>query len=310
MSALMTPRDTAAAPVRDDSGQDGVPSAAAPRLAGAWPRLRRHAPIAVPAALLVLLLVASLLAPWLPVDDPTQIELANKLLPPGAAHWFGTDALGRDIFAQVLHGARISLLIGVGVVLVAVLLGVPMGLVAGYAGGRIDSVLMRIADLFLAFPPLLLPILLVAMAGPGLENAMLAVAVSWFPWYARIARAAAMTVKAENYIVSARAFGASHLRIVWRHVLPNCSTPILVQASLDFGYAILTTASLGFIGLGATPPTPEWGLMISNARSVFLEYWWTAAFPGAAIFVAVMAANLLGDGLRDMLDPKHEGRSA
>lgn len=298
--------DTAAARTGQAEASTAPPSPRRPGLR-AW--LRRHAPIAAPAAMLAALLLASLLAPWLPVADPTRIELADKLLPPSAAHWFGTDALGRDLFAQVLHGARISLLIGLGVVLVAVLLGVPMGLVAGYAGGRVDSVLMRIADLFLAFPPLLLPILLVAMAGPGLENAMLAVAVSWFPWYARIARAAAMTVKAENYIVSARAFGASHARIVWRHVLPNCSTPILVQASLDFGYAILTTASLGFIGLGATPPTPEWGLMISNARSVFLEYWWTAAFPGAAIFVAVMAANQLGDGLRDLLDPRHEGRS-
>lgn len=277
---------------------------------GLRPWLRRYAGMVGPALLLLALLLVSLLAPWLPFADPTQIDMTQKLLPPGAEHWFGTDALGRDLFAQVLHGARISLLIGVGVVLVAVLLGVPVGLVAGYAGGWIDSALMRVADLFLAFPPLLLPILLVALTGPGLENAMLAVAVSWFPWYARIARAAAMTVKAENYIVSARAFGASHARILWRHVLPNSSTPILVQASLDFGYAILTTASLGFIGLGATPPTPEWGLMISNARSIFLEYWWTAAFPGAAIFVTVVAANLMGDAMRDALDPKHEARLA
>jgi len=260
------------------------------------------------AGVLLLMLALSLLAPWLPLAEPTAIDLTSKLLPPGAGHWFGTDSLGRDIFSQVLYGARISLLIGLGVVLVALAIGVPLGLVAGYAGGRIDSVLMRFSDVFLAFPPLLLPIMLVAMMGPGLGNATLAVAVSWFPWYARIARAAALSIKTENYIVSARAFGASHARIVWRHVLPNCSTPIVVQASLDFGYAILTTASLGFIGLGATPPTPEWGLMISSSRSVFLEYWWTATFPGLAIFLAVMAANLLGDGLRDLLDPKFEGR--
>lgn len=277
---------------------------------GIWRWVGHRAALTLPALFLFVLLFASLLAPWLPVADPTQINMMDKLVPPSAEHWFGSDALGRDIFAQVLHGARISLLIGIGVVLVAVLIGVPVGLIAGYAGGWVDSSLMRLADLFLAFPPLLLPILLVAMAGPGLENAMVAVAVSWFPWYARIARAAAMTVKSENYIVSARAFGASHFRILWRHVLPNSSTPILVQASLDFGYAILTTASLGFIGLGATPPTPEWGLMISNARSIFLEYWWTATFPGAAIFVTVIAANLVGDGLRDALDPKHEGRLA
>lgn len=308
MSALMTPSENRAAPTTADAAS--APAGAARAWHGGCAWLSRHAPIAVAAGLLLAMLMASLLAPWLAGADPTAIDLSVKLLPPSAVHWFGTDALGRDIFAQVLHGARISLLIGLGVVLVALAIGVPLGLVAGYAGGRVDSVLMRLSDLFLAFPPLLLPIMLVAMMGPGLENAMLAVAVSWFPWYARIARAAAMSVKAENYIVSARAFGASHARIIWRHVLPNCSTPIIVQASLDFGYAILTTASLGFIGLGATPPTPEWGLMISNARSVFLEYWWTAAFPGAAIFLAVMAANLLGDGLRDLLDPKHEGRLA
>lgn len=256
------------------------------------------------------MLVLSLIAPWLPIADPTTIDLSSKLLPPSAGHWFGTDSLGRDILAQVVHGARISLLVGLGVVLIALAIGVPLGLVAGYAGGRTDGLLMRFADLFLAFPPLLLPIMLVAMMGPGLEHAMLAVAVSWFPWYARIARAAAMSIKTENYIVSARAFGASHARIIWRHVLPNCSTPIVVQASLDFGYAILSTASLGFIGLGATPPTPEWGLIIANSRSVFLEFWWTAAFPGLAIFVTVMAANLLGDSLRDLLDPRHEARSA
>jgi peptide/nickel transport system permease protein len=255
-------------------------------------------------------LLIGLVAPLLPISDPTHIDLAQKLLPPGSEHWFGTDALGRDIFAQVLHGARISLLVGFGVVALAAGLGVPIGLIAGFSGSWIDSLLMRLTDLFLAFPPLLLPIMLVAMTGPGLENSMLAVAVSWFPWYARIARAAAMGIKSENYIVSARAFGASNLRILWCHVLPNSMTPIIVQVSLDFGYAILTTAALGFIGLGATPPTPEWGLMISNSRSVFLDYWWTAAFPGLAIFLAVLGANLLGDGLRDWLDPRFEGRTA
>jgi peptide/nickel transport system permease protein len=256
------------------------------------------------------LLLTGLVAPLLPIGDPAHIDLGQKLLPPGSEHWFGTDALGRDIFSQVLHGARISLLVGLGVVALAAGIGVPIGLIAGFSGGWLDSILMRFTDLFLAFPPLLLPIMLVAMTGPGLENSMLAVAVSWFPWYARIARAAAMGIKSENYIVSARAFGASSSRILWRHVLPNCMTPIIVQVSLDFGYAILTTAALGFIGLGATPPTPEWGLMISNSRSVFLDYWWTAAFPGLAIFLAVLGANLLGDGLRDRLDPRFEGRTA
>jgi peptide/nickel transport system permease protein len=259
-------------------------------------------------AILLALLLAGMLAPAVLAQDPVAIDLAQKLLPPGAGHFFGTDVLGHDIFTQVLYGARVSLPIGIGVVLVATAIGVPAGLVAGYVGGVVDTVLMRLADVFLAFPPMLLPILIVAMLGPGLQNTMVAVAVSWFPWYTRLARAAALTVKSENYIVSARAFGASRFRILWRHVLPNCTTPIVVQASLDFGYAILATASLGFIGMGATPPTPEWGLMISSSRAVFLEYWWTAAFPGAAIFLAVLGANLLGDGVRDALDPRFAGR--
>jgi peptide/nickel transport system permease protein len=271
---------------------------------------RSQPAIAFGGGLLLALLLIGLVAPLLPISDPTHIDLAQKLLPPSSDHWFGTDALGRDLFAQVLHGARISLLVGFGVVALAAGMGVPIGIVSGFSGGWLDSILMRFTDLFLAFPPLLLPIMLVAMTGPGLENSMLAVAVSWFPWYARIARAAAMGIKSENYIVSARAFGASNSRILWRHVLPNSMTPIIVQVSLDFGYAILTTAALGFIGLGATPPTPEWGLMISNSRSVFLDYWWTAAFPGLAIFLAVLGANLLGDGLRDWLDPRFEGHTA
>jgi peptide/nickel transport system permease protein len=252
----------------------------------------------------------ALLAPLLGLADPNAIDLDQKLLPPGAGHWFGTDVLGRDLFAQVVYGARTSLPIGLGVVLLAALVGVPLGLLAGHAGGWVDGALMRATDVVLAFPPLLLPILMVALLGPGLENAMAAVAVSWFPWYARIARAAALGVVAEGHILAARAFGASPARILFRHVLPNSLTPVVVQASLDFGYAILATASLSFIGMGATPPTLEWGLLIADARSAFLAYWWTAAFPGAAIFFAVLGANLLGDGVRDALDPKFTGRAA
>ncbi len=264
-------------------------------------------PMLLPAAVLLLLLAVGLAAPWLGLTDPTAIDLDHKLQPPGAMFWFGTDALGHDIFSQVLHGARSSLLAGLGVLVIAMGIGVPAGLVAGYVGGWLDSLLMRIADIFLAFPPLLLPILLVAMLGPGLEHAMLAVAVSWFPWYARIARAAALQVKHENFIVSARGFGASRARILFVHVLPNSLTPVIVQGSLDFGYAILATASLSFIGMGASPPEPEWGLMIASARSVFLAYWWTASFPGLAIFITVIAANLLGDAMKDALDPQFQG---
>jgi peptide/nickel transport system permease protein len=278
--------------------------AARPRRRG-WPRGQGVSFAA--AAVLVLLAALGLLAPWLPLLDPSEINFADKLVPPGSAHWFGTDALGRDIFAQVVFGARISLAVGLSVVSVAAGIGVPMGLVAGYAGGWLDALLMRVADVFLAFPPLLLPILMVALLGPGLDHAMVAVAVSWFPWYARIARASALQLRHENYIVAARAFGASPARILAVHVLPNSLTPVIVQASLDFGYAILATASLSFIGMGASPPTPEWGLLIASSRSVFLAYWWTAAFPGLAIFVTVLAANLLGDGIKDALDPRNPG---
>jgi peptide/nickel transport system permease protein len=217
----------------------------------AWRHVVRNPFACIGGGMLLALLVSGVLAPLLLAGDPVAIDLDQKLLPPGSGHLFGTDSLGHDLLTQVLYGARISLPIGFGVVLVAMLIGVPTGLAAGYLGGRIDDALMRLSDVFLAFPPMLLPILLVAMLGPGLENTMLAVAVSWFPWYTRLARAAAMSVRNENYIVSARAFGASNLRILFRHVLPNCTTPIVVQASLDFGYAILATASLGFIGMGA-----------------------------------------------------------
>lgn len=269
--------------------------------------LRSHPVAAASGTLLLLLFAAGLLAPWLGLRDPTAIDFAAKLRPPGAEYWFGTNALGQDLFAQVIYGARVSLPIALGVVILAAGIGVPLGIVAGYAGGAVDGLIMRTADVFLAFPPLLLPIFMVALLGGGLDHAMVAVAVSWFPWYARIARAAALQVKNAGHVLAARGFGAGSARILWRHVLPNSTTPMVVQASLDFGYAILATASLSFIGMGATPPLPEWGLMIASARSVFLEYWWTAMFPGLAIFFTVLAANLLGDGIRDALDPRFSG---
>lgn len=251
-----------------------------------------------------LVVVCALFAPWIAPHDPHAIAFGDKLLPPEWRHPFGTDALGRDIFSRVIHGARTSLYIGITVLVFSLVLGVPMGLVAGYFGGRVDTVIMRIADVFLAFPPLLLPIAITAVLGVGLFNAMLALAISWFPWYARIVRGAVMRVRSELYIQAARAMGVRHTVIMIRHALPNSTTPVIVQGSMDFGYTILAAASLSFIGIGARPPTLEWGLMVSMSRSDFLGFWWTATFPGLAIFFTVLAVNLVGDGLRDVLDPR------
>jgi peptide/nickel transport system permease protein len=255
--------------------------------------------------LLVLMLAAgALFAPLIAPHGPDEIDFLVKLSPPSLDHPFGTDNLGQDIFSRVLYGARTSLLIAVTVVGASLALGIPLGIAAGYAGGRIDEVIMRLADVFLAFPPLLLPLAVAAALGGSLRNAMLAIVVSWFPWYVRLARAQVLTVKENLYIPAARSMGVRPTTIARRHVLPNVIAPIFVQASLDMGYAILTAAGLSFLGLGAQPPEIEWGLMVTLARSYFLDYWWVATFPGLAIFVAVLGFNLLGDGLRDRFDPR------
>lgn len=256
------------------------------------------------ALLLLLIILAAIFAPWLAPYEPNKIVFSQKLLAPNWAHWMGTDEFGRDILSRVLYGARTSLIIGVSVTLIAMLIGIPIGLVSGYFGGRVDTLLMRLSDVFLAFPPLLLPIAITAALGSGLANAMLALAVSWFPWYARIMRGAVVRVRSETYIHAARSMGVSHGRILLRHVLPNATTPVIVQGSMDFGYTILAAASLSFIGLGAKPPMVEWGLMAAASRSQLLENPWTVLFPGVAILVLVLAVNLVGDGLRDVLDPK------
>jgi peptide/nickel transport system permease protein len=192
-------------------------------------------------------------------------------------------------------------------VALAVALGTPVGLVAGYFGGWVDAALMRLTDVFLAFPPLLLPIALTAALGPGLGHALLALGVAWFPWYARLVRGATLAIREEAFVSAAEGMGIGALWIIRKHILPNATTPILVQASMDFGYAILAAASLSFIGIGARPPAIEWGLMVAMARAEFLDFWWTASFPGLAIFIAVLAANLIGDGLRDLFDPRRRG---
>lgn len=258
--------------------------------------------------ILSVLIVGAIFAPFLTPYSPTEIVMADRLLPPSPDHWMGTDRFGRDLMSRVVFGARTSLAVGFCVTALAVLIGTPIGLLSGYFGGWVDAVLMRISDVFLAFPPLLLPIAITAALGPGLWNAMIALAVSLFPWYARITRGAVLRVRKELYVDAARTMGVGSVRIMVRHVTPNSLTPLIVQASMDFGYAILAAASLSFIGLGVRPPGIEWGLMAAAARAQFLDNWWTALAPGLAIFVTVLAVNLIGDGLRDILDPKQRGR--
>jgi peptide/nickel transport system permease protein len=231
-------------------------------------------------------------------------EPANSLLPPGAEHFFGTDEQGRDIFSRVLFGTRISLQTALLSVGFALLIGVPLGAFAGAIGGVADEIIMRITDVFLSFPPLLLSIAIAALLGPNLQNAMLAIALSWWPWYTRLIRGQAVSVKERQFVRAANALGAHPVSTIFRHIVPNCIAPVIVQASMDIGGVILTISSLSFLGLGAQAPTPEWGLMISTSRNYIMNAWWYSIFPGAAIFIAVLTFNLLGDGIREILDPK------
>lgn len=284
--------------------------APAERRVTAWMRITHFAGnnvlFVIGTVMLVAIVAAAVFAPWLAPYDPIEISFLDKLKPPAWAHPMGTNELGQDIFSQVLYGARVSLMVGVVVTTLSIVIGVPIGLIAGYFGGRVDTAFMRLSDIFLAFPPLLLPIAITAALGVGIVNAMIALAVSYFPWYARIVRGAVIRVKNELYISAARSIGVSDTRIMLRHALPNSTTPIIVQGSMDFGYAILACASLSFIGIGAQPPTPEWGLMAALSRTRFIDSWWTVTFPGLAIFVTVLAVNLIGDGIRDILDPKQK----
>jgi len=258
---------------------------------------------------LAIVLIAAL-APWLAPCDPTVTDNQVFLTPPAwqsggsAAHWLGTDAIGRDILSRLMHGARLSLAIGVAVVALSVLLGCALGLAAGYVRGVFDMVVMRCMDVILTLPSLLLAIVIVAILGPGLVNAMLAVSIVVLPHYVRITRAAVLAEAQRDYVTAARLSGAGHLRLMLVEILPNCAAPLIVQASLGLSTAILDAAALGFLGLGAQPPLPEWGTMLADAREFVLRAWWVVTFPGLAILITVLALNLLGDGLRDALDPK------
>ncbi len=253
--------------------------------------------------LLVVAIFAPYLAPY-PQDAMGAVNPARAFIPPSTSHLFGTDEAGRDIFSRVLFGTRISLEIGILVICLTLLIGLPLGVIAGYIGGIPDEFIMRVTDMFLSFPPLLLALAISAVLGPSLSNSMIAIAVAWWPWYTRLARGQVISLKERPFVEAARAIGVNRWKIMFRHILPNSLTPIVVQASLDFGSVILTAASLSFLGLGAQPPTPEWGLMISIGRYYFLDHWHLATFPGLAIFSTVLALNLLSDGLREALSPR------
>jgi peptide/nickel transport system permease protein len=257
----------------------------------------------------VFVLVAAV-GPWIvpyPEDARGAVNLDRKLEPPSAAHWFGTDEVGNDVYTRVILGARVSLQIGLIITVVAALVGVPLGIVAGHVGGRPGEAIMRVTDVFLSVPALVLALAVVGALGPGIVNAMIALALVWWPGYVRLVQGKTLALGQEAFVEAARAAGAGHLRIVLVHLLPNCVSPIVVKGSMDMGAAILAAAGLGFIGLGAQPPYPEWGAMISHGRNYLPTWWWYSAFPGLAIYLTVLGFNLVGDGLRDLLDPKSRG---
>ena len=269
-----------------------------------WLTFRANKLAMVGLIILVLLIGMAIFAPLLAPQNPYAQDLGARLQPPSAAHWLGTDGLGRDIMSRLIHGSRITLFIVGTVALIAPVIGLFIGTVAGFAGGWVDQVLMRVTDIFLAFPKLILALAFVAALGPSIGNAVLALALTAWPPYARLARAETLTIRHADFIAAARLQGAGRLRLLIRHIWPLCVSSLIVRVALDMAGIILSAAGLGFLGLGAQPPMPEWGAMISDGRTYILDFWWVAAMPGLAIFTVSIAFNLLGDGLRDVLDPK------
>jgi peptide/nickel transport system permease protein len=270
----------------------------------AWLGFRRN-PLAMAGLAIVLALMAvAALAPLLTSQSPLIQDLTARLRPPSASHWLGTDELGRDIYTRIVHGSRITLAIVAMVTVMVAPVGLLVGTAAGYVGGWLDTALMRITDVFLAFPRLILALAFVSALGPGIENAVIAIACTAWPPYARIARAETLTVRRSDFISAIRLLGAGPVRIVLGHVVPLCTASVIIRMTLDMAGIILTAAGLGFLGLGAQPPSPEWGAMIASGRRFLLDQWWVATMPGIAILVVSLGFNLLGDGLRDVLDPK------
>ncbi|MGQ3354782.1 MAG: ABC transporter permease [Phreatobacter sp.] len=272
--------------------------------ARAWRRLKKRRTAMVALVLLVVLALLAIFAPLIATHDPTQQSWRAVRQAPSIAHWFGSDEVGRDIFSRVVYGTRASLSAGVISVAIAILAGVPLGLLAGYAGGWTDALISRVTDAMLACPFLILAIALAAFLGPSLQNAMIAIGITATPVFVRLTRGQVLSIKTEDYVEAARAVGNTQVRIAWKHILPNVMPQLLVQGTLTIATAIIAEASLSFLGLGQQPPAPSWGSMLNVAQRFLSNAPWMAIFPGIAIFVTVLSFNLLGDGLRDALDPK------
>lgn len=266
-------------------------------------RFLNRSPLAVAGIIIVaLMILIAITSKWISPYDPIGVDLKSKLLAPSAQHWFGTDEMGRDVLSRILSGAKVSLISALIIIGISMVFGTFVGVIAGYVGGWVDDILMRLTDIFLAFPALILAMAISATLGASLQNALIAIATVWWPWYARLARGQVLAIRNMEYVQAARAVGAKPGRIILKHILPNALGPVIVQGTLDVGNTILLTASLSFIGLGAQPPTPEWGAMVSTGRLYFLSYWWVPTMPGLAILICVIGFNLLGDAIRDFVD--------
>ncbi|WP_407535728.1 nickel transporter permease [Cetobacterium somerae] len=271
-----------------------------------WKNLKRNKMALLGLVIIVIIVLLAIFADQIANYDQVVIKqnLRMRLKPPSAQHWLGTDEFGRDIFARLVHGARVSLKVGILAVGIAIAIGGFLGAVAGYYGGKLDNIIMRIMDIFLAVPSILLAIAIVSALGPNLLNLMIAVSISSVPRYARIVRASVLSIRDQEFIEAARAIGANDARIICRHIIPNSLAPVIVQGTLGVAGAILSTAGLSFIGLGIQPPAPEWGSMLSGGRQYLRYAWWVTTFPGISIMITILSLNLLGDGLRDALDPR------
>lgn len=267
-----------------------------------WSYWRRYGALLCGAALIGFFLILIPLAPLVATHDPLAQDLGQRLKPPSAQHFFGTDELGRDVFSRIIYGTRISLPSAIIVVIIVVVIGSLLGAIAGFFGGLVGGLIMRLADITLAFPGLVLALAIASILGPSLNNMLIAACFVLWPEYARLMRAQVLVIRTQDYVIAARSYGSPEWRILWRHILPNAWTPIIVKAALDIGGILLLVSALSFFGLGITPPTPEWGAMIAEGQAKFF-HWWLATFPGLAIFLVIFGFNLMSEGLRDWLDP-------